>query len=271
MTKPMYFPSGFDTNQAILCNRLVNCAYDMYEQWKHQDEPEPKKFDWTINGPKDFDYGKPIWGESGGFLWKDHEPFAFVASDIPSGRANKTVYIVFRGTQTGADWLSNLRADLTRYTLVAGYGEVHEGFCDLYKTMRRAVINQLASFSPVKKLVVCGHSLGAALSTLAVPHVINKSNALAPNCKTIQYNLASPRVASPGFANAYNANGVPTFRIVNIEDVVPDLPLPAMGSELFQHVGVSVDFSAQCGSLAENHSSTSTYLYALKHPNNPQG
>ncbi len=260
----MYFPNGFDMQQAVLCTQLVATAYDMYAQWKIQKDPDPKKFNWRPKGPTSFTYGKPIWGTSGALLWKDTEPFAFVATDT------KTVYVVFRGTQSGANWLSNLDADLVRYKPVANYGKVHEGFYDLYMSMRKSLLKCLNDYGDIGKLVICGHSLGSALSTLAVPDVLINCTAVKNKTKVVHYNLASPRVANPGFADTYNGNAVQTFRIVNTEDVVTNVPLSVMGSELFQHVGVPVDFSAQYGSMEANHNSDTAYLYALNHPDDPE-
>jgi hypothetical protein len=36
----MYFPPGFDREDAILLGQMVGTAYDMYGQWKKQGKPE---------------------------------------------------------------------------------------------------------------------------------------------------------------------------------------------------------------------------------------
>lgn len=91
------------------------------------------------------------------------------------------------------------------------------------------------------------------------------------NVPVLQYNLASPRVGNPEFASAYNGNKVPTYRIVNTCDIVPQVPSSVFGKLIFEHVGIPVDFTAQYGSLAGNHNSIDSYHYALTHPDQPQG
>jgi triacylglycerol lipase len=68
-----------------------------------------------------------------------------------------------------------------------------------------------------------------------------------------------------------NDNGVPTFRIVNTEDIVPDAPPSVIGTRLYRHIGTSVDFTAQYGSYDGNHSPVNAYEYALNHPTDPDG
>lgn len=52
---------------------------------------------------------------------------------------------------------------------------------------------------------------------------------------------------------------------------MPEVPPSIPGSELFEHVGIPVSFSAQYGSLGGNHSVDNSYGYASTHPEQPQG
>ncbi len=87
----------------------------------------------------------------------------------------------------------------------------------------------------------------------------------------LHYNFASPRVGDPVFAGALNGGPVPTFRVVNTEDIVPDGPPSVIGTLIYQHVGTPVDFTAQYGSIGDNHSLDISYIYAINHPEDPQG
>lgn len=122
-----------------------------------------------------------------------------------------------------------------------------------------------------KTLYITSHSLGSGLSTLAVPDVIMHTGYTKNNVPVFQYNLASPRVGNPEFASAYNGNQVPTYRIVDTCDIVPQAPPSLMGDLIFVHVGTPVDFTAQYGSLSGNHNLVNPYRYALTHPDQPQG
>ena len=112
--------------------------------------------------------------------------------------------------------------------------------------------------------------------TLAVPDVMTNSGMSASGAPIRHYNFASPRTGDAAFATAVDAmTCVPTFRIVNTEDVVPDVPL-AVTDDLFdtydyKHVGTPVDFTAQYDSIGGNYSMLNSYLYAVSHPAQPEG
>ena len=263
---PMYTPAGFDQAVALRCTELINIAYDQYAQWKRQREPSKRQFHWTPQPVEGLQFGNVLWARAQGILWREqYEPFGYVSWD-----SEDTAFLVLRGTQSGANWLANMDAELKRYALVAGYGRAHDGFYTLYKSLRRDIFRELGAEPTRPRLVVCGHSLGGALSTLAVPDVI-KNTAYKPgaNRKLLHYTLAAPRAANIRFARTYNELNVPTYRVVNTEDVVPAVPPAVMGGDDFCHVGTPVPFTAQYGSLAGNHSTETAYLYALEHPEKP--
>jgi len=87
----------------------------------------------------------------------------------------------------------------------------------------RGVSDALAALVGVP-LFYTGHSLGAALATLAAHY-------WPPNAL---YTFGSPRVASDKLAAAYRLRGLPNYRFVNSADIVPRVP-PALWQ--FRHVG----------------------------------
>lgn len=259
---PMYFPPQYDNNQAITCLKLVNSAYDMYNQWLAQNKPRQKKqFRWQAPKDTGFTFSTPIWSSlKRWFIFDDSEPFGFSAKN-----ANGDGYLVFRGTESSSDWLDDADVDQVPYNHVAGYGMVHHGFLDLYNSMRESVLLTLNELLPIKNLYIAGHSLGCGISSLAVPDV--DDNKLFR--KAVHYNFASPRVGDPQFTQACNNSKVNTFRVVNTCDLVPQVPLSAAGKLLYSHIGTPIDFTAQYGSVAGNHDSGQSYLYALEHPQDP--
>jgi triacylglycerol lipase len=276
---PMYFPPVFSLPYAVLCNELVNTAYDMYYQWQRQGSPPDKQsFHWTPNGPAALTYSAPIWGNTllSKFL---PEPFAFVAC-----APQNNLYLVVRGSETAADWMDDADIAQKAYSPVPGYGKVHTGFMDIYASMSLAV--RAAVNSALQKLggnakafYVTGHSLGSALSTLAVPDVIARSNLDRRTVGLFHYPLASPRVGDPDFYYQYLKQNVPTFRVIDTEDVVPDLPpsvisisiLGVTFTYIYKHVGLEVSYTAQYDSDAGNHDHINSYYFALKNPTQPEG
>lgn len=276
---PMYFPNSFDLPTAVMCSQLVNTAYDMYHQWVAQGSPEnPSSFDWRPNGPN-LHYGSPIWGTAtmADVPWL--EPFAFIAQD-DSG----ITYLAFRGSETDADFAEDADADQVPYDLVAGFGSVHAGFMNIYTTeyswfedthpsLRTSLLGMIKDLaSPTTALYVTGHSLGSGLATLCVPDIMTNSQFSGNAVPVYCYSLASPRVGDPIFAYAYNFNlSVPTYRVFNTEDIVPDAPPAVLDDLIYEHVGIPVCFTAQYGSTAGNHDYAACYYYALENPENPQG
>jgi hypothetical protein len=265
----MYFPPApFNLDDAVTCSLLVDTAYDQFTQWVNAGHPDQADFEWR---PKagGFAYSAPLWWvvKVEGVQVYD-EPFGFVAQ-APGGDA----FLVFRGTETDADGAQDLRTDQTPYPLLPSFGNVHAGFASIYSALSPAVVLAVNALPGVTRFFFTGHSLGAGLATLAVPDVIAHTRLKpSPALPMVQYTLASPRVGDPQFADLLTTQtNVPTFRIVNTEDVVPDVPPPVIGALLFKHVGTPVDFTAQYGSIDANHAQWTAYHYALTNPDQPEG
>ena len=269
---PMYFPpSPFDLAEAVECSDLVDIAYGMYYQWVREGKPHtPSDFHWPrpVNSP--YHFGDPIWGNSEVLFFKDLEPFALVA------QRNSKVYVIIRGTESLEDWYNDAEIDQVPYVLtnISDVGLVHEGFFDLYKSLRDALVNQLARLQNVRTLYITGHSLGAALAMVATPDLIANTFVQQPK-NVFQYNLAGPRAVDPALANFLNRGPANIYRIVNSCDLVPEVPpsvCPTLtGEVLYEHVGYPVTYTAQYGTVAGNHAFHASYNYALKHPEHPQG
>jgi triacylglycerol lipase len=101
-------------------------------------------------------------------------------------------------------------------------------------TIRNSLLSLLARVAPTcRRLILTGHSLGAALSELAAPDVLHSVNVrLQPEVQ----NFAGPRVGHSDFVNFFDAQIDVCFRVVNIWDIVPNVPPPL----IFEHVGLAV-------------------------------
>ena len=266
---PMYFPSSpFALTDAVNCAALVGVAYDQCAQWIAQGYPSNSNFIWTPQATTiPYTYSDPVFWSYQWLGSNYDEPFGFVAQ-----AANGDTVLALRGTVTGADDIQDARLDQTGYQLVAGYGSVHAGFYEIYCALSPQILPILAGLANVGRLLFTGHSLGSGLSSLAVPDLItNTALTPSPSRPLLHYNFASPRVGDPQFAFMMNSNGVPTFRIVNTEDIVPDAPPAVIGTTLYKHLGVPVDFTAQYNSYDSNHSLAIAYDYALNNPTDPEG
>lgn len=150
---------------------------------------------------------------------------AFIAAD------KNVIIVAFRGTEPKSfqDWLSDAQ---TR--LIKGYlGKNHQGFLTAYQRISGELYATLNRFQDNNQtLWLTGHSLGAALATLAVAD-------LGEMGRTIHglYTFGQPRVGDQVFAREFDSRYKrKTFRFINNEDIVTRVPPRLMGYEHIGHV-----------------------------------
>lgn len=132
-----------------------------------------------------------------------------------------TVYVAFRGTQADDPTDIGIDADLRLRSWRAG-GKVHTGFSQALDSIWSAVEQWLKS-QDQSRVWITGHSLGAALATLAA--------SLVPGATLVTF--GSPRVGDGVFAASFAQRDV--RRYVDCSDVVTMVPPELLG---YQHVGL---------------------------------
>ncbi len=138
-----------------------------------------------------------------------------------------TSYLVFRGSSELRNWLTDF--DTVTVAWPDG-GRVHRGFV-------RALDRIWAELEPALddapgRVAFCGHSLGAALATVAAAR--RRPEAL--------YTFGSPRVGTTDFGASLD--DVAAHRIVNHHDLVTRVP-PSTAPMKFAHVGELHTISAE--------------------------
>lgn len=132
--------------------------------------------------------------------------------------------LVFRGSSQPLNWLTDINLMPSRWP---PDGLVHQGFKAAFDRIWPELEARLKSVDGVIAgrtfLYYTGHSLGAALATMAA--VRRKPHGL--------YTFGSPRIGNAAFAATLNC---PAFRLVNNRDCVSGLP-PALGPLPFRHTG----------------------------------
>jgi triacylglycerol lipase len=173
--------------------------------------------------------------ESGGFeLVK-----TFAQADTQAFLVKTKTYAIlaFRGTQTSS--IGDIETDIRANMLTTINGRVHIGFQAAYALIAddiNASISKIyedinANISKIDKLdlplYITGHSLGAALATIATQALERKFPDRIAAC----YTFGSPRVGNAEFDFSLKS---PFYRIVNATDGVTLIPFIAMG---YTHVG----------------------------------
>jgi len=128
--------------------------------------------------------------------------------------------VAFRGTEPDSieDLLTDARAHFTPWPEAGG--RVHAGFAAAARAVLPSVREWLAATGATEPILT-GHSLGAALATLA-------ASVLKP---TLLVTLGSPRVGDEAFARSVSCAAT---RLVNCCDLVTELPPPLGG---YTHAG----------------------------------
>ncbi len=155
------------------------------------------------------------------------------------------IVVAFRGTEPDQieDWITDLSFDLVDGPFG---GKVHEGFNWAVNSVWETVEETIKEYqgSAAKSLWFTGHSLGAALATLATARFRvqgGRVNGL--------YTFGQPRTGDETFAKNFNNDFKPfDFRFVNNNDVVTRLPPRAMD---YSHVG-TLKYFTEDGELEDD-------------------
>jgi predicted lipase len=140
---------------------------------------------------------------------------------IGVSKKEKTIFVVFRGSETITNWLDDFETLMTSYPLCPQC-EVHQGFYYSSQSVKTDVITwtqELQIKYPSFDVIVTGHSLGGALATLTAMNLVT---AQVNNVK--HFSFGSPRVGNAAAA-AYISNNLPTItRTTHLKDIVPHTP-----------------------------------------------
>jgi hypothetical protein len=134
--------------------------------------------------------------------------------------------LAFRGTETTK--IKDVKVDIMASKISVLQGQVHAGFHRAYDSVAHEIETELVKLKDLP-LYITGHSLGAALATVATQQL--ERNRDIRDIIAACYTFGSPRVGNSHYALAFKA---PIYRVVNTTDVVTVIPLLAMG---YIHIG----------------------------------
>ena len=196
---------------------------------------------------------------------RQHEADLFIGYILTSKTNN---IIAFRGTQTKAEWVQNLRAVQQEYRdLITGksYGLVHRGFMDIVRQkIGNSLLEVVQQLDPTIPCYITGHSLGSAIATLTALEIALNVPQMREQIQL--YTYAAPRVGNSDFTQAHNSLIPNSYRIVNQGDFVPLIPpvkinKPDSNAE-YAHLGQKWAFLTQYGDVLLNHI-VDTYSQAI--------
>lgn len=169
--------------------------------------------------------------------------YGYVAVD----KANSTIVVAFRGSANVANWLLDLTADQVQPYAGFANVSVHQGFYDAYQSVAPQVVAAVAaavqSCPQCDKLLATGHSLGAAMTTVAAFEL----SAAYPQLAVTLINFGSPRVGNAGFAAEFVRRVGASWRCVHYRDLVPNVPPQVWYPSFFEHVATEVWWTTEAG------------------------
>ncbi|TCP70080.1 lipase family protein [Baia soyae] len=174
------------------------------------------------------------------------EGFGFIMENHDS------IVIAFKATSLKPFDLSiDMDIYQTRFPWIMGAGKTHRGFTYLYGLLRKQIFSTLSNLvttTSEKTIFLTGHSLGAALATLAAPDLTVNG----PYSRICVSHSGSPKVGDPRFADAYNSLVPQSIRITNLHDYIPlnpvsEIPPPFTEETIsYSHVHHLFPISFQC-------------------------
>lgn len=169
---------------------------------------------------------------------------------------NKNIWIVFRGSLDKTDMREDMiykQTDLIVPFTHDNNIKCHQGFINVYSSFREKITNIINTENP-KNIIITGHSLGSGLATLASYEL----GSMGYNIYT--YTFASPRVGNIHFANEVNRVTKAFYRVVNLSDIVPTIPIAVMPNMndtnnpfIYKHTGIAIEFDQNWKSIENNH------------------
>lgn len=135
------------------------------------------------------------------------------------------IFIAFRGSSNIENWIQNLK-----FQQISPWNNtimVDKGFYEDYEFIKEALFDSLYEISKLyntTNIVITGHSLGSALSTIVSYEIIKYYD------YSIKYLITygSPRVGNKDFANDFSniikKYDINSYRITHANDMIPHLP-----------------------------------------------
>jgi triacylglycerol lipase len=134
--------------------------------------------------------------------------------------------LAFRGTEISKRQDMKIDAQAMKVSVLDG--RIHAGFRNAYESVAKEIEKSILKLKDTP-LYITGHSLGAALATVATQRLEHhlKIREMIAAC----YTFGSPRVGDSHYDIEFKS---PIYRIVNTTDIVTVIPLVAMG---YVHIG----------------------------------
>jgi triacylglycerol lipase len=209
---PPIVRAAFSDRMAWILASMSHLAYDHYEDTR--DAQKLRKIFITKLKSGGFELIKT-------FNDKGTDTQAFLAKN------DQFAVLAFRGTEVSK--FEDIKIDAAASKISVLDGRVHAGFRQAYESVAKDIEASLLKMDEELPLYITGHSLGAALATVATQRL--EHNPRIRERIAACYTFGSPRVGNSHYDLEFKS---PIYRVVNTTDIVTVIPLLAMG---YIHIG----------------------------------
>jgi predicted lipase len=156
---------------------------------------------------------------------------------------SESLFIAFRGSVNIQNWIDNIQiSKITPYNDTS-IG-VSKGFYKAYNSIKPDLFDNMPNLVDkynTRRILLTGHSLGAALATLMAYDIAT----MFPTYElSYVINFGSPRVGNTAFAKSFNgyASSFTHYRITHYYDIVPHVPEEFLG---YEHVSDEIWYNEE--------------------------
>jgi hypothetical protein len=175
---------------------------------------------------------------------------------------NNTLIIIFTSTVNICMAYMDLRHTQVDINNISNYTQgmkAHYGIYTAYMSVRDQLIQTIQTYLPRNpQIIITGHSLGGGISQICALDLVYYN--------PIHYSFAAPLIFNESSYLMFNRNIKHSYRIANSSDIITFSPFPVMpNGDAFFHVGTSVCFQRNLGTLPLNHSIAYAQEYNLQY------
>ena len=138
---------------------------------------------------------------------------------------NKSIYIVWRGSSSKKDFQND--ASIDKVSFIEEGEKVHIGFKSCWEAVKDQTydaldiaLKSLGGEEKIDNIIVCGHSLGGAITTLFAYSIYS----IYMTDKIISCTIGSPKVGNKKFKENFDKSSIESLRIVHDLDIVTRSP-----------------------------------------------
>jgi predicted lipase len=155
-------------------------------------------------------------------------------AELYSFKYNKTLVLVFTGTNSKTDWKYNMEFSMEKIFIGGKFCRIHKGFYEQYYSLKQTILNIFKEYvSQINKdnlnVLIIAHSMGS-IGKIAGINIREINRDINIDCVT----FGSPKIGDQAFIELCDSCIDLNINVINDNDIVPILPI----SIAYKHSGI---------------------------------